>query len=99
MWVPTKSIRMVELVNDIIADGNNPVLTGVEITREVISDNKVPANTFEFLQGSEIANRARYFGLGTFKKDKLAGWLSEDEARATIILQECKKHGRVWNLW
>lgn len=32
-----KSIRIIELVNSIIADGDNPVLTGIEISQDEIS--------------------------------------------------------------
>lgn len=79
-WAPTKSIRIVELVNNIVADGKNPVLTGVAVIEE-FSDNKMPTNSLESLQGSKVANRAKYFGLGAFKEDKLVGWLNEDESK------------------
>ncbi|UNC93842.1 Ger(x)C family spore germination protein [Candidatus Contubernalis alkalaceticus] len=80
-WAPTKSVRIIELVNDIIADGINPVLTGVEISDEEISTNMMPTKTLESLGASELANRAQYVGLGAFKEDKLVGWLNEDESK------------------
>lgn len=80
IWAPTKSTRIIELVNDIVADGKNPVLTGVEVTQE-LSDNKMPTNSTDSLHGSGVANRTKYFGLGAFRRDRLAGWLDEDESK------------------
>jgi spore germination protein KC len=75
-WAPTKSIRIIELVNSIIADGKNPVLTGIEISRGEIS----PKSTDVLKQSGEY-KKLKYTGLGAFKKDKLAGWLDEDESK------------------
>jgi spore germination protein KC len=75
-WAPTKSIRIIELANSIVADGKNPVLTGIEISRGEIS----PKSTDVLKQSGEY-KRLKYTGLGAFKKDKLAGWLDEDESK------------------
>ncbi|HAN09566.1 MAG TPA: Ger(x)C family spore germination protein [Clostridiales bacterium] len=79
-WASTKSIRIVELVNDILADGKNPVITGVEVTDE-ITDNKMATTSIDALKQTQVTNRTKYFGLGAFKKDKLVGWLDEDESK------------------
>lgn len=76
-WAPTHAIRIIELVNSIIADGKNPVLTGVEITPGMIDSNSTDA-----LKKSSGMERLKYTSLGAFKKDKLVGWLDEDEAKA-----------------
>jgi spore germination protein KC len=75
-WALTKSIRIIELVNSIVADGKNPVLTGIEISKGEIS----PKST-DILKQSGEYKRLKYTGLGAFKKDKLAGWLDEDESK------------------
>ncbi len=94
-WAPTKSVRIIELVNDIVAEGKDPVLTGVELTQE-ISDNIMPANSLDALRGSEVANRAKYFGLGAFRKDKLLGWLDEEESKGyNYITGTCKKQSDI----
>lgn len=36
-WAAMKSVRIIELVNSIIADGDNSVLTGIEISQDEIS--------------------------------------------------------------
>lgn len=80
VWAPTKSVRIVELVNDIVAEGKEPVLTGVEVTEEV-ANVKMPTKSLEALQKSKIENTTKYFGLGVFKEDKLIGWLNEEESK------------------
>jgi spore germination protein KC len=75
-WAAMKSIRIIELVNSIIADGDNPVLTGIEISQDEIS----PKST-DILKQSGEYKKLKYTGLGAFNKDKLAGWLDEDESK------------------
>ncbi|QTL99241.1 Ger(x)C family spore germination protein [Iocasia frigidifontis] len=71
-WAPTKSVRIIELVNTIIADGINPVLTGIEIT-----PGKTISDSTEVLKESVGIKRLVYYGLGVFKDDRLVGWLDE----------------------
>ena len=75
-WAAMKSIRIIELVNTIIADGDNPVLTGIEISQDEIS----PKST-DILKQSGEYKKLKYTGLGAFNKDKLVGWLDEDESK------------------
>ena len=75
-WAAMKSIRIIELVNTIIADGDNPVLTGIEISQDEIS----PEST-DILKQSGEYKKLKYTGLGAFNKDKLVGWLDEDESK------------------
>lgn len=75
-WAAMKSIRIIELVNSIIADGDNPVLTGIEISQDEIS----PKST-DILKQSGEYKKLKYTGLGAFNKDKLVGWLDEDESK------------------
>lgn len=75
-WAAMKSVRIIELVNSIIADGDNPVLTGIEISQDEIS----PKST-DMLKQSGKYKKLKYTGLGAFNKDKLVGWLDEDESK------------------
>lgn len=75
-WAAMKSIRIIELVNSIIADGDNPVLTGIEISQDEIS----PKST-DILKQSGEYKKLKYTEIGAFNKDKLAGWLDEDESK------------------
>lgn len=75
-WAAMKSVRIIELVNSIIADGDNPVLTGIEISQDEIS----PKST-DILKQSGEYKKLKYTGLGAFNKDKIVGWLDEDESK------------------
>ncbi len=76
VWAPTKSIKIYELVNKIISDGDNPVLTGVHILE--------PNDKSDSNDNLKLSNSAKLSvtSLGVLKKDKLVGWLKEDEGRA-----------------
>ncbi len=76
VWAPTKPIKIFELVNKIMSDGDNPVMTGVEILNP---NDKSDSN--DNLKLSEPA-KLTVTSLAVFKKDKLVGWLTEDESRA-----------------
>lgn len=75
-WAPTKSVRIIELVNSIISDGNNPVVTGIDI-----SEGETLAKSMENLKRSDEIKQIAYCNLGVFKKDKLIGWLNEEESK------------------
>lgn len=76
-WAPTKAIRIIELVNSILADGKNPVLSGIEFTEGAANSNSTDA-----LKQSNSIKKLTYTSLGAFKKDKLVGWLNENESKA-----------------
>lgn len=75
-WAPTKAIRINELVNSIISDGKNPVITGIEV-----DDGKFTSNSTDSLKLSGEIKKINYTSLGAFQKDKLRGWLTEDESK------------------
>ena len=75
-WAPIKSVRIVELINSIIADGKNPVLTGIEV-----SDGQISPKSTDVLQQSGGYQLLKYTCLGAFNNDKLVGWLDEDESK------------------
>lgn len=81
VWARTKSIRIFELVNRIVSDGDNPVMTGVEILDpNDISDSN---DNLKLSNSAKLAVR----NVGVFKKDKLIGWLTEDESRACNYIE------------
>lgn len=75
-WAPTNSLNIVELVNDINAKGNNPVLAGVEFYQKTED-----MDTIKTLEKSS-PGKLKYTALGAFRGDKLVGWLDENESRA-----------------
>jgi spore germination protein KC len=74
-WAPIKAIKILEIVNDIMSEGKNPVLTGVEY-HEV--DNN--SNSLNSLKQS-TPTKIKFSRLGAFANDKLVGWLSEYESK------------------
>ncbi|MGE5328694.1 MAG: Ger(x)C family spore germination protein [Deltaproteobacteria bacterium] len=76
-WAPVKSMRIIELANSIISEGRNPVLTGLEIT----SNNNNPSNSIDTLKQSSQTDRLKFTSLAALKKDKLVGWLDENESK------------------
>ncbi len=76
VWAPTKAIKIFELVNKIISDGDNPVITGVEILNP--NDKSDSNDNIKLSDGTKLCVTS----LGVFKKDKLVGWLSENESRS-----------------
>jgi len=75
-WAPTKSIKVYELANKIISDGDNPVMTGVKV---INTNGKSGSNdNLKFSDPAKLSATS----LGVFKEDKLIGWLTEDESRA-----------------
>ena len=75
-WAPTKSVKIVELVNSILADGKSAVLTGIEVTP---GDND--SNSITGLSKTNSLKKLKYTSLGAFKKDMLTGWLNEEQSK------------------
>ncbi|SEO47831.1 spore germination protein KC [Amphibacillus marinus] len=75
-WAPTKEVKLDELVNAILSDGKQAVMTGVFIRGDAE-------------KGSTLANvetqdpYATIFveHIGVFNEDKLIGWLNEDQSK------------------
>jgi len=75
-WAPTKTVRITELINSLLADGKNAVLSGIEIL-----EGEPDSNSTDALKLSEGMKKLHFVDIGAFKKDKLVGWLSEDDSK------------------
>ena len=108
IWAGTKAEKVISLVNSIISDGTNPVITGVQLTDQSPSaqgqtgaqgqstqsqstqgqsaqsqstqSQSYENDTIERLREIE-ADPLKIMGLSVFRKDKLIGWLNEDECK------------------
>jgi spore germination protein KC len=69
-------VKLNDLGNAIAAEGANPVIPGIEILKGS-GDNQSTRD----LQKSTGLSLLSYTGLGAFQKDKLVGWLSEEESK------------------
>ncbi|MCY9665774.1 Ger(x)C family spore germination protein [Paenibacillus alginolyticus] len=83
LWAATGTVKLDELINDIVSKGKDPVITAIEI----IGDKK-EGNKQENLQAIDVPTRLIYSGMAVFKKDKLVGWLNQEESKGFNYTQE-----------
>lgn len=76
VWGETVSVDLRELLGMLTTPGRSPVLSGVEVSGDV-KEGETKANT----ETTHSPAGFNYLGLGVFQKEKLVGWLSEDEGK------------------
>ncbi|PID23339.1 Ger(x)C family spore germination protein [Sporosarcina sp. P7] len=99
-WAGTKGIILDELIKDLVTDGKEAVLTGIE----VIGDKEIGSskqNVETITSTAEI----KYDHIAVFKGDRLVGWLNEEESRgyaditnsvkSTVTAISCPKKGKI----
>ncbi|MEC0128802.1 Ger(x)C family spore germination protein [Paenibacillus pabuli] len=100
IWSPTTTVTGDQLMEYMIAPGIQPVITGVEIVGpQKKSGSKDNISTIDSPASLNST------GLSVFRKDKLVGWLTEDESKgynyirdnvkSTIGHLPCRKGGNV----
>lgn len=99
-WAATSTITLDELITDLISDGKNPLITGLQI-----NGNPKSAETMDDLRRTSSPTVLNFVGLAAFKKDKLVGWLNEKESKGanyirdkvndTIIEVKCPNEGLI----
>ncbi|KAA8756549.1 MULTISPECIES: Ger(x)C family spore germination protein [Paenibacillus] len=99
-WSPTTTVTGDELMDFMISPGIQPVITGVEIL-----GNKEQSGNKENIATIRSPARLNTTGLSVFRKDKLIGWLTEDESKgynyirdnveSTVSHMPCRKKGNV----
>ncbi|MBD2866477.1 Ger(x)C family spore germination protein [Paenibacillus oceani] len=76
VWAPTVGVFLDELMTDLMTTGKEATLTGVRVMGEaeggITVDNLKTTQTNAFL---------KYSTIGVFRKDKLVGWLNEEESK------------------
>lgn len=89
-WSPTYGVFLDELAASIVTKGKDAVLTGIQILGDAEQGNLI-SNTELVTGGTKI----KVSTLAVFNKDKLIGWLSEDESKAyNLIVNNVKRtHG------
>ncbi|WNQ10407.1 Ger(x)C family spore germination protein [Paenibacillus aurantius] len=75
-WAATGSITLDDLVSDIVSKGKEPVLTGVQVR-----GNREKGISKENTEKARSDAILAYSGMAAFRKDKLVGWLSENESK------------------
>lgn len=99
-WAPTVAIQLDELISALTSDGINPILTGISI-----HGNGPKGESVENVQRIQPFARLKYKNIAVFKKDKLIGWLNENESkgynyimnnvRSTVGHIPCEKKGEL----
>jgi spore germination protein KC len=82
LWAATGKITLVKLVQDLNSRGINPALTGVEIVGEEQIGESL-ANIEKIAPPTLL----KYTGMAIFKKDRMVGWIGEDETKALNYVQ------------
>ncbi len=75
IWAGTKSVKIISLINCIISDGKNAVITGVHLAGDSQADD-----TLDKLKEIK-ADPIKIMDLAVFQDDKLVGWLDEEESK------------------
>lgn len=75
-WSPSTTVTLDELITTLISSGKQPVLTGLAVI-----GNPELGNSRKNTEQIESPGRLKISGLAVFKKDKLLGWLNENESR------------------
>lgn len=99
-WSPTTTVTGDELMEFMLSPGIQPVITGVEIL-----GNQEQSGHKENIATIRSPARLNTTGLSVFRKDKLIGWLTEDESKgynyirdnvqSTVSHLPCRKKGNV----
>lgn len=76
-WAPTVAVKVVDLIRTLGTDGIDPVLTGISIV-----GNESMAQSAENGKKINPSGYLEYKSIAVFKKDKLIGWLNEDEGKS-----------------
>lgn len=75
-WAPTKSVTLDKLINNLIATGKQPVITGIKLVGEV-DIGKTRENVDQVKADSYLI----YEELAIFRNDKLIGWFDVAESK------------------
>ncbi len=75
-WTVTKSVQLDELISNILTSGKEAVLTGIHLDGDPDKGSKISN-----VQESTPDTTLHIGEIGAFKRDKLIGWLTEDESK------------------
>jgi spore germination protein KC len=87
VWAATAAaVTLDELITNMVSEGKHPVLSGVQVTGDIET-----GRTKKNLEVIQPAAKLQNAGLAVFRKDKLIGWLTEEESKGyNYILNHVK---------
>lgn len=83
-WATTQKVTLDEFISDLVSEGKQPVLASIDLTGG--KDNEAAAYQKNVNRIHPITV-LHISGLAVFKKDKLIGWLNEEESKAYNYIQ------------
>lgn len=86
-WAPSTAVTLDELIQVLVTEGKNPVLTGIEI----IGDPK-SGHTQQNLETIDPTAYLKYSGLAVIKNDKMVGWLNQEESKGYNFIMDNVKN-------
>ncbi|WP_159880984.1 Ger(x)C family spore germination protein [Paenibacillus puerhi] len=86
-WAATGTMKIDELISDLMSEGKSSLVTGIHYTGDISKAGKK-----ENVEVTEGYARLKYGGMAVFRKDKLVGWLDEEESKGYNYV-----HGKVIN--
>ncbi|MBO1515440.1 Ger(x)C family spore germination protein [Metabacillus bambusae] len=76
-WAPTVAVTLDELISELVSEGMQPSLSGIQIRGDVQEGEKL-----NNVQQIDPDVDLQYSELAVFKGEKLIGWLNESESKA-----------------
>ncbi|UVI28875.1 Ger(x)C family spore germination protein [Paenibacillus spongiae] len=75
-WAVTNAFTMDKLIEQLVSEGGNPVLTGIKVI-----GNQRMGEKQSNVESIEPATQLKFTKLAVFRKDRLIGWLNEEESK------------------
>lgn len=75
-WASTSSVKIDDIIDELMTEGSSPVITGIQFKGSPMKSKKK-----EDFETTKPEARLEYEGMAVFKKDKLIGWLDEEESK------------------
>lgn len=87
-WSATSSVNLDDLISDIVNEGKQPVLTGIQAD---IKGDKKTSLSKQNVEMIDPPARLKFQGLAVFNEDKLVGWLNEKQSKTYTVITNKEK--------
>ncbi|UOF88823.1 Ger(x)C family spore germination protein [Fodinisporobacter ferrooxydans] len=93
VWAATGTIKLDEMMSNLMSKGKEPVLTGIQVI-----GNQSIGGTQKNVQFANPPAKLKYTHMAVFRRDKLIGWLNEKESIGYNWTQSGHTHSTVFNV-
>ncbi|MFB7637973.1 Ger(x)C family spore germination protein [Peribacillus butanolivorans] len=91
-WSATSSVNLDDLISDIVNEGKQPVLTGIQADIKGDEETSLSKQNVEMI---DPPARLKLQGLAVFNDDKLVGWLNEKQSKTYSVITNKEKSSPV----